>query len=83
MTGLSARNFKLHRRGLLQPGWYADVVVFDAARVRDRASYDEPLAISEGIAAVYVNGVPSWRGELHLSTGRAGRLLQRNSDSLS
>ncbi len=59
MIGLSARNFKLHRRGQLQAGWYADIVVFDPARVRDRASYEQPLEVSEGIAAVYVNGVLS------------------------
>ena len=81
MTGLSSRNFKLHRRGLLQPGWYADIVVFDAARVRDRASYEQPLEISEGIAAVYVNGVPSYRGDVHGTTGRAGRLLHRTPTS--
>ncbi len=82
MTGLSARNFKLHRRGQIQAGWYADIVVFDPARVRDRASYEQPLEVSEGIAAVYVNGVPSWRGEPPASIGRAGRWLERTaSDS--
>jgi N-acyl-D-amino-acid deacylase len=82
MTGLSARNFKLHRRGQLQAGWYADVVVFDPTRVRDRASYEQPLEVSEGIVAVYVNGVPSWRGDAHASSGRAGRWLGRTaSDS--
>jgi N-acyl-D-amino-acid deacylase len=70
MTGLSARNFKLRERGQLQPGWYADVVIFDAERVRDCASYEQPLVVSEGIAAVFVNGVRS-------STRRAGRLLRR------
>ena len=81
MTGLSARNFKLHRRGQLQAGWYADIVVFDPARVRDRASYEQPLQVSQGIAAVYVNGVPSWRGDPPASTGRAGRWLERTADS--
>ncbi|HEY6133467.1 MAG TPA: D-aminoacylase [Rubrivivax sp.] len=80
MTGLSARNFKLHRRGQLQAGWYADVVAFDPARVRDRASYEQPLEVSEGIAAVYVNGVPSWCGDSATSTGRAGRWLGRTSN---
>lgn len=83
MTGLSARNFKLRERGQLQAGWYADIVVFDPARVRDRASYEQPLAMSEGIAAVYVNGVPSWRGDAPTASGRAGRWLQRTADSSS
>nr|WP_316639581.1 D-aminoacylase [uncultured Roseateles sp.] len=77
MTGLSARNFRLHQRGQLQPGWFADVVVFDPATVQDRASYEQPLEVSEGITAVYVNGVQSYVGESQASTGRAGRLLQR------
>jgi N-acyl-D-amino-acid deacylase len=80
MSGLSARNFRLHRRGELRVGWYADVVVFDPARVRDRASYEQPLEVSEGIAAVYVNGVVSWRGDARVAaTGRAGRWLPRGA----
>jgi N-acyl-D-amino-acid deacylase len=74
MTGLSARRFRLPERGELRPGWFADVTVFDAARVRDRASYDEPTAPSEGIVQVFVNGVPSLHGA---GQGRAGRLLGR------
>ncbi len=79
MTGLSARKFKLQRRGQLQAGWCADIVVFDPARVRDRASYEQPLEVSEGIAAVFVNGVPSY-GDDAPAAGRAGRLLHRPLD---
>lgn len=56
MTGLSARNFRLHQRGQLKPGWHADVVVFDPQKVRDAATYEQPIARSEGIHCVYVNG---------------------------
>ena len=77
MTGLSARQFRLPQRGGIERGWFADVVVFDPRRVRDRASYDEPTLPSEGIAEVFVNGVPS----LHAAAGerRAGRLLRRGA----
>jgi N-acyl-D-amino-acid deacylase len=76
MTGLSARNFRLRERGELRPGWFADVAVFDPARIRDRATYQEPLAPSEGVAMVFVNGVLSLRdGEA--TGGRAGRALLR------
>jgi len=83
MTGLAARNFRLHGRGRLQAGAYADVVVFDAARVRDLATYAEPLRRSEGIERVYVNGRLSYRGgagrgaqaEAHERIARAGRML--------
>ncbi|HEY4084182.1 MAG TPA: D-aminoacylase [Burkholderiaceae bacterium] len=79
MTGLSARNFRLHQRGQLRTGWHADVVVFDPTTVRDRASYDSPLSRSEGIKAVYVNGVLSYQDEPSPAcTGRAGQLLRRS-----
>jgi N-acyl-D-amino-acid deacylase len=82
MTGLSARNFRLHQRGQLQVGWHADVVVFDAARVRDVATYEAPLAVSEGIEKVFVNGVlaysPGRPGSPDCRVqARAGQLLQR------
>jgi N-acyl-D-amino-acid deacylase len=75
MTGLSARNFRLHQRGELRAGWFADVVVFDPLRIRDVATYENPLAQSEGIELVFVNG------ELGLEAGaatqrHAGRLLR-------
>jgi N-acyl-D-aspartate/D-glutamate deacylase len=43
-------------RGILRPGMAADVTVFDAGRVIDRATYTEPFAYSEGIEYVFVNG---------------------------
>jgi N-acyl-D-amino-acid deacylase len=56
MTGLPARVFGLKDRGSLQPGSYADLVLFDAAKVIDRATYDEPRLMAAGIERVYVNG---------------------------
>lgn len=77
MSGLSARRFRLHERGELREGWFADVVVFDPARVRDLATYDSPLLRSEGIERVYVNGRLALTGEAPSCTDRAGRLLRR------
>ena len=82
MTGLSARNFRLHQRGQLQPGWHADVVVLDPARVRDVATYEDPIALSEGIEKVFVNGELAYvndAGGLPAARvrARAGRLLRR------
>ncbi len=74
MTGLSARNFRLKERGQLRTGWFADVVVFDPARIRDRATYEEPLAQSEGVAMVFVQGLLSFEGG-HATNERAGRVL--------
>ena len=82
MTGLSARNFRLQQRGQLQPGWHADVVVFDPARVRDVATFEQPLARSEGIEHVFVNGALAYGAESGAASearvqARAGRLLRR------
>jgi N-acyl-D-amino-acid deacylase len=74
MTGLSARRFNLQQRGELRAGWFADVCVFDAATVKDVATFEHPQAISRGIDHVLVNGaVALQRG--HAGPDRAGRFL--------
>lgn len=57
MTGLSARTFQLKKRGLIKPGYFADLVIFDPASIRDAATFAEPHQQSNGIHQVYVNGV--------------------------
>jgi N-acyl-D-amino-acid deacylase len=76
MTGLTARNFRLEGRGLLRPGGFADITVFDPARVADTATYAEPARISAGITAVYVNGQLAYREQAQV-LARAGRVLAR------
>jgi N-acyl-D-amino-acid deacylase len=76
MTGLSARQFRLMERGELRAGWAGDVTVFDPRRVKDLASYAEPLRRAEGIAAVFVNGELVYAGDGPV-LARAGRALQR------
>jgi N-acyl-D-amino-acid deacylase len=56
MTSLNAAKLGVTDRGLLRPGQYADVTVFDPKTVRDRATYLEPFAYGDGIAYVIVNG---------------------------
>jgi len=56
MTGAPAARLGLRERGLLREGYAADVVVFDADRVRANATYDEPRQFPEGIEHVIVNG---------------------------
>ena len=75
LSGLPASNLGLDRRGLLQPGMFADVVVFDPATIGDRATYEKPQQYSVGVRDVFVNGVHVLRaGE---PTGaRAGRALR-------
>ena len=58
MTEKTAEAFRLHGRGLVRAGCYADLCVFDADRIIDRATYDDPTRPPEGIAHVICNGVP-------------------------
>lgn len=79
MTSLPAARLGLRDRGRLADGFVADVVVFDPARVRALATYDEPRRFPEGIEHVMVAGVPVVDGGVH--TGAApGRALRRGRD---
>jgi N-acyl-D-amino-acid deacylase len=75
MTGLTAGHFKLPARGLLAPGYFADVTIFEAATVADKATWDLPTLQAQGIAAVIVNGSLSWQDGV--GTGaRAGCVIR-------
>jgi len=56
MTGAAAARLGLTDRGLLRDGFHADLVVFDPARVRSNATYDQPRRYPDGIQHVVVNG---------------------------
>jgi N-acyl-D-amino-acid deacylase len=76
MTSLAAHNTRLTRRGELRPGWYADLVLFDPATVRDQATLAEPRALSTGIVGTWVNGVQVYRDGAS-TVARPGRVLRR------
>ncbi|EGO63345.1 N-acyl-D-amino-acid deacylase family protein [Acetonema longum] len=76
MTSLPAQRLGLNSRGLIQEGYYADVVIFNPDTVEDRATYIDPKQHSRGIEAVIVNG------QVILENGSqrkvfAGRILGR------
>jgi N-acyl-D-amino-acid deacylase len=79
MTGAPAARLGLRGRGLLRDGFAADVVVFDPARVRANATYEEPRQFPDGIEHVIVNGIPVVDGGAH--TGATpGRALRHGRD---
>jgi N-acyl-D-amino-acid deacylase len=76
MTGLPAQRFGLTGRGLIREGYCADLVLFNADKIVDTATFSDPIRAATGIEAVWVNGVLSYtsRG----ATGnRAGRFVER------
>ena len=74
MTSLPAQRFHLTDRGLLRPGYAADVVVFDEKTVADRATYEQPHAYTTGITWVLVNGIPVVENGKHTGK-RPGQLI--------
>jgi N-acyl-D-amino-acid deacylase len=78
MTGLSAQKFGLRDRGVIREGAFADLVVFDPARVIDRGTYEDPNHPPLGIRDVFVNGSHVVRTGTH-SGARPGRALRRGA----
>src|SRR5881396_1359123 len=57
LTSLPAENLKLDRRGALKAGYFADVVIFDPAKIQDHATFEKPHQYATGVRDVFVNGV--------------------------
>lgn len=75
MTSLAANRLGLHERGRIAPGMYADVVLFDPERLRDRATFQAPMRYAEGIDFMWVNGMMTI-DEGEPTGARAGRALR-------
>jgi dihydroorotase/N-acyl-D-amino-acid deacylase len=74
MSSSVAHRLGLRDRGLLQPGCYADVVIFDPETVGDRATFAEPHQLSSGIRDVWVNGTRVLAGGEHTGA-KPGRIV--------
>ena len=55
-TSLTAETLGLKDRGLLKPGYFADVVVFDPATFKDNSTYEQPTLLASGVRYLTVNG---------------------------
>jgi N-acyl-D-amino-acid deacylase len=76
MTSLPAQTFRLGRRGLIQEGFVADLVLFDDQTIRDNATYDDPHHFPTGIQAVFVRGVAVLQ-DGKLTGARPGQAIRR------
>ncbi len=75
LTGLPAENWRLKDRGCLDPGCFADIVVFDAAAIRDHATFVKPQQLATGVHHVWVNGEQVFRDGTHTGA-KPGRVVR-------
>jgi N-acyl-D-amino-acid deacylase len=76
MTSLPASRLRLDDRGLIRRGYKADIVLFNPTTVIDKATFEKPTLISDGIKHVFVNGVEVWRDGA-VTGKRPGKALRR------
>jgi N-acyl-D-amino-acid deacylase len=65
LTSLPATNLRLDRRGMLKPGYFADVIVFDPEKIQDHATFADPHQYATGVVHVLVNGVQVLKNGQH------------------
>lgn len=75
MTTLPARTFRFQDRGIVREGAAADLVVFDPARVQDKATFEKPHQYAEGFDYVLVNGKVAVEGG-KVTSVRAGQIVR-------
>jgi N-acyl-D-amino-acid deacylase len=75
LSWLPASNLGIKGRGALLPGYYADVVVFDPATIRDNATYEKPQQLASGVDDVFINGVQVLKDGKHTGA-KPGRFVR-------
>ncbi|WP_372663359.1 amidohydrolase family protein [Cohnella sp.] len=78
VTSFPVQRFRLGKRGLLVPGYAADITVFDPDNIQDRATYLEPKLTPTGVSHVLVGGVATMNKGVH-TQARAGAYLPASS----
>lgn len=76
MTSLPAEHTGIKNRGIIAPGYFADMVLINPNTVKDNASVQNPKALSDGIVQVWVNGVPVYRDKSSLKN-YPGEFIER------
>ncbi|MGA2193423.1 MAG: amidohydrolase family protein, partial [Nitrospirota bacterium] len=76
ISAMQADKLGLAGRGYLRPGYFADIVLFDPARIADTATFEDPYRFPEGIYCVLVNGEAAVEDGVQ-TKARAGRILRR------
>lgn len=76
MSGRTAKKFNLKKRGIIEKGNYADIVIFNPAEIRDLATCENPYQYSAGINWVIVNGKVALKEGKHTGE-RAGAVIRR------
>ena len=74
LTSLPASNLKLQQRGMLKPGYFADVVVFDPSTIQDHATFEKPHQFATGVKHVFVNGIQVLNNGEHTGA-KPGRIV--------
>ena len=75
LANLPSKHLKLQKRGELKVGNYADIVIFDPAKVKDNATFDKPHQYSEGMIHVFVNGIQMLKDGEHTDK-KGGRFVK-------
>jgi N-acyl-D-amino-acid deacylase len=75
LTSLPANNLGVKQRGLLKPGYFADVVLFDPATIQDHATFEKPKQLATGVDDVFVNGVQVLKDGKHTGA-KPGRVVR-------
>jgi N-acyl-D-amino-acid deacylase len=75
LSKLPATNLKIRKRGELKTGNYADIVIFDAAKIKDNATFEKPHQYAEGMLYVFVNGVQVLKDGEHTGA-KPGRFVK-------
>ena len=77
MTSLPASNLGIAHRGLLRPGYFADIAVFDPNTIQDHATFEKPRQFATGVSEVFVNGVEVVQNGEHIGA-KPGRVVKRD-----